>query len=196
MTYAFQRENMSYWIVARRFADLEPELNRILRPLPEVRVLIDRRVRERPPEWTAYSEVLGVWSLLEEGRQEQYWVVNQLFADLEPELNRILRPLPEVRVLIDRRVRERPPGWAAHPEARGAWSLPEEGGQEQYSIVHRRFADLEPELTRILQPLPEVQVIIDRRIRERPPERTAYSKVLGVWSLPEDEGKKQAHHNS
>ena len=125
-----------------------------------------------------------------------YWIVARRFADLEPELNRILRPLPEVRVLIDRRIRERPPDWTAHPEAHGAWSLPEEGGQKQYSIVHRRFADLEPELNRILRPLPEVQVIIDRRIRERPPERTAYSKVLGVWSLPEDEGKKQAHRNS
>ena len=196
MTHAFKHGKMSYWIVARRFADLEPELTRILQALPEVRVLIDRRIRERPPECTTYSEVLGVWSLLEEGRQEQYWVVNQRFADLEQKLNRILQPLPEVRVLIDRRTRDRPLEWAAHSEPREAWPLPEEARGKQYSIVHRRFADLEPELTRILQPLPEVQVIIDRRIRERPPEGTAYSKILGVWSLPEGEGKKQVHHNS
>ncbi|MFQ5988957.1 MAG: hypothetical protein ACE5K9_03470 [Candidatus Methylomirabilales bacterium] len=191
MTHAIMHGKINYWIVDRRFADLEPELTRILQPLPEVRVLIDRRIRERSPEWTAYSEVLGVWSLLEDGRQEQYWVVNQRFAELEQKLTRILQPLPEVRVLIDRRVRDRSPEWTAHSELRGAWSLPEEGAKKQYSIVHRRFADLEPELTRILQPLPEVQVIIDRRIRERPQERTAYSKVLGVWSLSEDAGRKQ-----
>jgi hypothetical protein len=67
------REKKQYWIVARRFGDLEHELTRILRTLPEMRVIIDRRVQERPPEpeWIPYSEDLGAWSISEDREKEQ-----------------------------------------------------------------------------------------------------------------------------
>ena len=107
MTQVFRHGKITYWIVDRRFANLEPELSRILTPVPEVRVIVDRRVQDRLPEWTVYSEALGAWSLSEDKEKKQCWIVDRRFADLEPELSRILRPLPEVRTVIDRRSRDR-----------------------------------------------------------------------------------------
>ena len=170
MTHAFQHGQFNYWIVHRRFANLEQELTRILRPLPEVRVIVDRRVRDRLPEWTVYSEALGAWSLSEDKIGKQHWVVDRRFADLEPELSRILRPLTEVQAIVDRRVGGRLPEWSVYSEALGAWPLVEDREKKQYWIVARRFADLEQELTRILRPLPEMRVIIDRPGPERPTE--------------------------
>ncbi len=61
---------MNYWILARRFADLQQELTKILRPLTKVRVIIDRRVRQRPAEWSAYPEAPRLWSVPEEGTED------------------------------------------------------------------------------------------------------------------------------
>ncbi|MFQ5870374.1 MAG: hypothetical protein ACE5JC_10775 [Candidatus Zixiibacteriota bacterium] len=189
MTQVFKYGNITYWIVGRRFANLEPELSRVLQPLPEVRVIVDRRVQDRLPEWTVYSEALGAWSLADDREKKQCWIVDRRFANLEPELRRILQPLPEVRPVIDRRSRDRLPEWTVYSEALGAWPLVDEREKKQYWIVARRFADLEHELTRILRTLPEMRVMIDRRVRERPPEGITYSEDLGAWSISDDREK-------
>ena len=193
MTQVFRHGKITYWIVDRRFANLEPELSRVLQPVPEVRVIVDRRVQDRLPEWTVYSEALGAWSLSEDKEKKQCWIVDRRFADLEPELSRILQPLPEVRAVIDRRSRDRLPEWTVYSEALGAWSLVDDREKKQYWIIARRFADLEHELTRILRTLPELRVIIDRRVRERPsePEWIIHSEPPEVWSLPENGEKNQ-----
>ncbi len=193
MTQVFTHGKITYWIVDRRFANLEPELSMILQPAPEVRVIVDRRVQDRLPEWTVYSETLGAWSLSEDKEQKQRWIVDRRFADLEPELSRILQPLPEVRAVIDRRSRDRLPEWTVYSEALGAWSLVDDREKKQYWIIARRFADLEHELTGILRTLPEMRVIIDRRVRERPsePEWITHSQPPEVWSLPENGEKNQ-----
>lgn len=193
MTQVFKHGKITYWIVDRRFANLEPELSRILQPVPEVRVIVDRRVQDRLPEWTVYSEALGAWSLSEDKEKNQCWVVDRRFADLEPELSRILQPVQEVRAVIDRRSRDRLPEWTVYSEALGAWPLVDDREKKQYWIIARRFGDLEHELTRILRTLPEMRVIIDRRVRERPPEPEwiTYSEDLGAWSISEDREKEQ-----
>ncbi len=193
MTQVFTHGKITYWIVDRRFANLEPELSRILQPAPEVRVIVDRRVQDRLPEWTVYSETLGAWSLSEDKEQKQRWIVDRRFADLEPELSRILQPLTEVRTVIDRRSRDRLPEWTVYSEALGAWLLVDDREKKQYWIIARRFADLEHELTGIFRTLPEMRVIIDRRVRERPsePEWIPHSQSPEVWSLPENGEKNQ-----
>ncbi len=50
MAQALKHGSIIYWIVNRRFSDLQQELTRILQPLPQVQVIIDRRGRERRPE--------------------------------------------------------------------------------------------------------------------------------------------------
>lgn len=47
MTQALEDKDIAYCIVAGRFADLQHEVAAILRTLPKVRVITDRRVRER-----------------------------------------------------------------------------------------------------------------------------------------------------
>jgi len=166
MTHASKHRIINYWIVDRRFVNLKSELTRILQPLQQVQVIVDRRLQDRLPEWAVFSQSLGAWSLSEDRRKEQGWIVDRRFADLAPQLSKVL--LQGIRTIIDRRARGRRPGWTVYSEALGAWPLVEKRGNKQYWIVARRFADLETELTRILQPLPEVEVIIDRRAQGRP----------------------------
>lgn len=77
---------MNYWIVARRFAHVQEELTRILRPLSDVRVIIDRRVRrrlQRPGTTDRRKGDLGtMWCKIEEnakrcpcGRMAERWAL-------------------------------------------------------------------------------------------------------------------------
>ena len=47
MTQGMKDEDIQYCVIDRRFAHLQQEVNRILRPLPQAQVIIDRRVRGR-----------------------------------------------------------------------------------------------------------------------------------------------------
>ena len=72
---------MNYWIVARRFSHLQEELTRILRPLSDVRVIIDRRVRRRLAQLRAFPEAPETWALpeneTEDGRTSQGGLISR-----------------------------------------------------------------------------------------------------------------------
>lgn len=61
---------MNYWIVTRRFAHLQEELTRILRPLLDVRVITDRRIRRRLAQLRAFPEAPKVWALPEKETED------------------------------------------------------------------------------------------------------------------------------
>jgi len=61
---------MNYWIVARRFAHLQEELIRILRPVSDVRVIVDRRVRRPLAQLKAFSEAPKIWTLPEKETED------------------------------------------------------------------------------------------------------------------------------
>ncbi len=82
-----------------------------------------------PPLPTLSREALSETGAPTDGRVS-YWIVDRQFADVCQELIRILRPLSEVRVIIDRRVQQRSAEWSAYPEAAGLWSVPEEGAED------------------------------------------------------------------
>ena len=78
---------MNYWIVARRFAHLQEELTRILRPLSGVRVIIDRRVRRRLAQLRTFPEAPETWALpekeMEEGEKSQGGLISRNGSEQE-----------------------------------------------------------------------------------------------------------------